>query len=80
MSPCCTDLIADSGPSNSAWHSIGALQSPDDVPAALYKGQFFVAAFAAMDAALAPDLSSKVFGKPPFVIVNNQTDPPPTRS
>lgn len=77
MSPCCTDLIGDSGPSNFAWRAVGALQSPEDVPAALTKGQFFVAADAAMDAALAPDPKSKTYGDPPFILVNGQirTDP-----
>lgn len=77
MSPCCTDLVADGGPSNSAWKVIPTLHSPSDVPAALYKGQFFVAADAAMDAALDPDPASPIFGDPPFRLVNGQlrTDP-----
>lgn len=77
MSPCCTDLVGDAGPSNFAWRQVGALQSPDDVPAALARGQFFVAADAAMDAALAPDPQAKTFGDPPFRLVNGQvqTDP-----
>lgn len=44
MIPCCTDLVADAGPSNPAWKIVPTLQSPDEVPAALQKGQFFVAA------------------------------------
>lgn len=77
MSPCCTDLVADGGPSNPAWKAIPTLHSPADVPAARYKGQFFVAADAAMDAALAPDPASPLFGDPPFRLVNGQlrTDP-----
>ena len=77
MSPCCTDLVADSGPSNPAWKIVPTLQSPDEVPAALHKGQFFVAADGAMDAALAPDPSNKIFGDPPFRLVDGQlrTDP-----
>lgn len=77
LSPCCTDLIGDAGPSNFAWREVGALQSPADVPAALHKGEFFVAAFAALDAALAPDPHSKTFGDPPFIVVNGEvrTDP-----
>ena len=77
MSPCCAELVVDFGPSNPAWRVIGTLQSPDDVPAALHKGQFFVAADAALDAALAPDPHSRTFGDPPFVLVNGQvrTDP-----
>ena len=50
MSPCCTDLVADAGPSNPAWKIVPTLQSPDEVPAALRKGQFFVAADGALDA------------------------------
>ena len=77
MSPCCTDLVADFGPGNPAWKIVPTLQSPDDVPAALHKGQFFVAADAALDAALAPDPSSRIYGDPPFRLVNGQlrTDP-----
>ena len=77
MSPCCTDLVADFGPGNPAWKVVPTLQSPDDVPGALHRGQFFVAADAALDAALAPDPSSKIYGDPPFRLVNGQlrTDP-----
>jgi S-formylglutathione hydrolase FrmB len=71
MSPCCTDLVADAGPSNWAWIDAGKLQSPDDVPAALNKGQFFVAAFSAMTAALAPDGKAKILGDLPFVAAND---------
>lgn len=70
MSPCCTDLVGDMGPSNPAWSAINAIKSPDEVPAALRSGQFFVAAFTAMDAALAPDPKSRSFGDPPFFIEN----------
>jgi S-formylglutathione hydrolase FrmB len=77
MSPCCTDLVGDAGPSNLAWRAIATLQSPDDVPAALAKGQFFVAADAAMIAALDPDPHAKILGDPPFRVVKGelQTDP-----
>jgi S-formylglutathione hydrolase len=77
MSPCCTDIVGDFGPSNFAWRGVGELKSPDEIPAALKNHQFFVAAFAAMDAALAPDTSSAIFGDPPFKLVNGQihTDP-----
>ena len=68
MSPCCTDLAGDMGPSNPAWTQIGKLDSPDQVPAALQHGQFFVAAFSAMDAALAPDPKAKIFGDAPFYL------------
>lgn len=68
MSPCCTDLVADGGPSNGAWVDAAKLQSPEEVPAALAKGQFFAAAFSAMCAALAPDASAKTFGDLPFVM------------
>lgn len=77
LSPCCTDLVADSGPGNPAWRAVSELQSPNDVPAALQKGEFLVAAFAALDAALAPDPHSKILGDAPFIVVNGQvrTDP-----
>ena len=66
MSPCCTDLIADLGPSNIAWIAVRNMQSPDDVPAALHSGHFFEGANAAMAAALAPDPEAKIFGDLPF--------------
>jgi enterochelin esterase-like enzyme len=77
MSPCCTDLVGDAGPSNLVWRAIPTLRSPDDVAAALSKGQFFLAADAAMDAALASDPQAKILGDPPFRVVNGeiQTDP-----
>ena len=77
MSPCCTDMVGDAGPSNPAWKTIPTLHSPADVPAALSKGQFLVAAWGAMDAALDPDPSSPLYGDPPFRLVNGQirTDP-----
>jgi S-formylglutathione hydrolase FrmB len=68
MSPCCTDLVGDFGPGNPAWAGITKLQSPDEVPQALREGRFFVAAMAAMDAALAPDPNSKTFGAAPFYV------------
>jgi S-formylglutathione hydrolase len=66
MSPCCTDLIADSGPSNPAWIAVREMKSPDDVPAALKNGHFFDGAFASMTAALAPDPKAKTLGDLPF--------------
>jgi S-formylglutathione hydrolase len=66
MSPCCTDLVGDLGPSNNAWVRIAQLQRPDDVPQALKAGQFFVAAMAAMSASLAPDPKAKTLGDAPF--------------
>ena len=77
MSPCCTDLIGDAGPANPAWRIIPTLLSPDDVSAALHKGQFFVGAFAAIDAALAPDPHSPALGDAPFIVVHGElrTDP-----
>lgn len=77
MSPCCTDMVADAGPSNPAWKILPTLHSPADVPAALNQGQFFVAAWSAMDAALDPDPSSALYGDPPFRVVDGQirTDP-----
>lgn len=77
MSPCCTDLVADQGPSNPAWIAVRNMKSPDDVPEALKNGHFFEGAFAAMTAALAPDPDSKTFGDLPFTGTGRQlsTDP-----
>lgn len=77
MSPCCTDLAGDQGPSQREWVEAGRLHSPDDVPAALKTGRFFVAADAAMTAALAPDPNSKTLGDMPFVMADGslKTDP-----
>jgi S-formylglutathione hydrolase FrmB len=77
MSPCCTDLVADLGPSQWAWREAADLKSPDDVPAALKNGRFLTAAEASMSAALAPDPNSKIFGDLPFVVANGdlKTDP-----
>lgn len=72
MSPCCTDLVGDLGPSNPAWTRVGELQSPDQVAQALHQGQFFVAAYSALMAALAPDPKSKLFGDAPFVVSGKQ--------
>lgn len=72
LSPCCTDLVGDFGPSNSAWRTLATLKSPGDVPAALRSGHFFEAADSALDAALAPDASAPTFGDPPFVLDNGQ--------
>ncbi|MBV9180261.1 MAG: prolyl oligopeptidase family serine peptidase [Acidobacteria bacterium] len=67
MSPCCTDLVGDLGPSNRAWPQISTLQSAEEVPRALTQGQFFVAANTALMAALAPDPAAKTFGDSPYV-------------
>lgn len=77
MSPCCTDLVGDLGPSNPAWARVNQLRSPTEVPRALSDGQFFVAAFSAMDASLAPDPQAKILGDPPFFVEGRQvkTDP-----
>ncbi len=72
MSPCCTDLVGDLGPSNPAWTRVNQLRSPDQVPQALNNGQFFVAAMSAMDASLAPDPHAPTFGDAPFYSEGNQ--------
>ncbi|HEX4156945.1 MAG TPA: alpha/beta hydrolase-fold protein [Rhizomicrobium sp.] len=72
MSPCCTDLVGDLGPSNPAWARVNQLESPDQVPQALESGQFFVAAMSALDAALAPDAKAKTFGDAPFYLLEHQ--------
>jgi S-formylglutathione hydrolase len=77
MSPCCTDLVADLGPSSPAWSQLGKLRSPEDVTTALKSGGFFLAVFTAMDAALAPDAKAALFGDAPFTVQSNEvrTDP-----
>jgi S-formylglutathione hydrolase FrmB len=77
LSPCCTDLVGDMGPSRPEWVGAAGLKSPDEVPAALKNGRFLVAAFSAMSAALAPDPDKKTFGDLPFVVANGEmrTDP-----
>jgi S-formylglutathione hydrolase FrmB len=77
MSPCCTDLVGDMGPSRPEWVGAAALKSPDEVPVALKNGRFLVAAEASLSAALAPDPDKKTFGDLPFVVVNGElrTDP-----
>jgi len=77
MSPCCTDLAGDMGPSRPEWVEAAALKSPDDVPAALKNGRFLVAADSSLAAALAPDPDKKILGDLPFVMENGElkTDP-----
>lgn len=77
MSPCCTDLVGDQGPSNPTWAEIAAMKSPDDVPEALRNNHFGAAALASMTAALAPNPAKKTLGDLPFITVNGQvkTDP-----
>jgi S-formylglutathione hydrolase FrmB len=77
MSPCCTDLVGETGPSRPEWVEAAALKSPDDVVLALKSGHFLVAANSAMSAALAPDPDKKILGDLPFVMANGalKTDP-----
>ena len=72
MSPCCTDLVGDLGPSNPAWEQVNQLDSPDEVPRALSQHEFFVAAMSALDAALAPDPKAKTLGDAPFYLQHKQ--------
>jgi len=77
MSPCCTDLAGDQGASQPEWVEAAAMQSPDDVPAALRNGHFRAAAYASLSAALAPDPDKKILGDLPFVMEKGElkTDP-----
>jgi S-formylglutathione hydrolase FrmB len=77
MSPCCTDIVADFGPSNDAWVAVNRLKSPDEIPTALDQNHFFVAALGAIDAALAPDPHAGALGDPAFVLDGKhlRTDP-----
>ena len=72
LSPCCTDLVGDQGPSNPAWARIVALSSPDQAGVALRNKDFFVAADNAIAAALAPDPASKSLGDLPFTVEGGQ--------
>jgi enterochelin esterase-like enzyme len=77
MSPCCTDIVGDMGPSRQEWVEAAALKSPDDVPTELKTGHFLVAADSSLSAALAPDPDKKILGDLPFVMENGElkTDP-----
>jgi S-formylglutathione hydrolase FrmB len=66
MSPCCTLLDADLGPSNSLWGRIPQVGSPDELADLLHK-EFMLVVFVAMDAAFAPDPRNQpLLGDPPF--------------
>lgn len=54
MSPCCTVLDADLGPSNPEWSRVGDIKSADELQS-LLKQHFLLVVFVAMDAAFAPD-------------------------
>jgi S-formylglutathione hydrolase len=66
MSPCCTILDADFGPSNPLWAKTTQVKSADELQG-LLKDQFRLVVFVAMDAAFAPDIDNRpMLGDPPF--------------
>lgn len=76
MSPCCTVLDADFGPSNPLWARVGEIKL-EDLPRIVQKN-FLLAAFVAMDAAFAPDPNNKpLLGDPPFHLQGEQLVPDP---
>jgi len=77
MSPCCTVLDADIGPSSPIWAHTQELKSADEMPDVL-KREFLLAAAVAMDAAFAPaPHKPPLFGNPPFVAREHQQVPDP---
>ena len=66
MSPCCTELASDIGPSNQNWGHIAQVKTADEV-AAQVEHNFYLAVFIAMDAAFAPDPQNPpLYGDAPF--------------
>jgi S-formylglutathione hydrolase len=66
MSPCCTILDADFGPSNALWAKTTQIKSADELKG-LLKDEFDLVVFVAMDAAFAPDTDNRpMLGDPPF--------------
>lgn len=75
MSPCCTVLENDIGPSNPAWGRVAQVKSADELPD-LLKREFLLVAFVALDAAFAPDLkNTPMLGDPPFHLQGEQEVP-----
>ncbi len=77
LSPCCTVLEGDFGPSNPAWGRTGELESPDEVAGALARGDFSLVADIAIEAALAPGPDRPLFGDSPFRLEGTHVAPDP---
>lgn len=77
MSPCCTTLDADIGPSNGTWARVAEVKSADELSGMLEKN-FFLVVFVAMDASFSPDAQNPpLFGDPPFRWQGKQLVPDP---
>jgi len=77
MSPCCTILDADFGPSNPLWAKTTEVKSVDELQGLLHD-QFRLVVFVAMDAAFAPDTGNRpMLGDPPFRDHNGSLVPDP---
>ena len=77
MSPCCTILEGDIGPSSPIWSHTAKVKSPAELASALDKDFLLVVAIA-MDAAFAPNRGSlPMLGDPPFRAKSEQQIPDP---
>jgi S-formylglutathione hydrolase len=77
MSPCCTVLDGDIGPSNPIWSRTQQINSADELPDILHR-EFLLAVAIAMDAAFAPDPQKPpMLGDPPFRRQGHQQVPDP---
>jgi hypothetical protein len=77
MSPCCTVLDGDLGPSNPSWSHTEHVKSAEELPN-LLPTEFLLAVFIAMDAAFAPDPQKQpMLGDPPFRSQAQQQLPDP---
>ena len=77
MSPCCTVLDADIGPSSPIWSHTQQINSAAELPDVLRR-EFLLAVAIAMDAAFAPDPQKPpMLGDPPFHRQGQQQVPDP---
>ena len=77
MSPCCTILENDLGPTSPIWVHTERVKSADELPTLLDR-EFLLAVAIAMDAAFAPDPQKKpMLGDPPFRMQNGHLAPDP---
>ena len=77
LSPCCTVLDADLGPSSGIWSRTQQINSAAELQDILHR-EFLVAVAIAMDAAFAPDPKKPpMFGAPPFYRKGQQQVPDP---
>jgi S-formylglutathione hydrolase len=77
MSPCCTVLDADIGPSSPIWTETEDIKSAAELPA-LLDPEFLLVVAVAMDAAFAPNPRPQpMLGDPPFRVQGDQQVPDP---